>query len=95
MAAAGGERRAPVAVRIVELDSAADLDLTRDGEPYHGALLIGLRDGAPVGTASTPLAASRAVRRSSGGPWPRTATAGAATDGQRRRHDLRAGAIDR
>jgi GT2 family glycosyltransferase len=56
MAEAGGERRAPVAVRIVELDNAADLDLTRDGEPYHGALLIGLRDGAPVGTASTPLA---------------------------------------
>jgi GT2 family glycosyltransferase len=56
MAAAGGERRAPVAVRIVELDRAADLDLTRDGEPYRGALLIGLRDGAPVGTASTPLA---------------------------------------
>ena len=56
MAEAGGERRAPVAVRIVELDSAADLDLTRDGEPYHGALLIGLRDGVPVGTASTALA---------------------------------------
>jgi GT2 family glycosyltransferase len=56
MAEAGGEPRAPVAVRIVELDTAADLDLTRDGEPYRGALLIGLRDGAPVGTASTSLA---------------------------------------
>ena len=56
MAEAGGEPRAPVAVRIVELDTAADLVFTRDGEPYRGALLIGLRDGAPVGTASTSLA---------------------------------------
>ena len=44
MAGAGGEPRAPVAVRTVELDTAADLDLTRDGEPYRSALLIGLRD---------------------------------------------------
>jgi GT2 family glycosyltransferase len=43
-------------VRTVELDTAADLDLTRDGEPYRGALLIGLRDGTPVGTASASLA---------------------------------------
>lgn len=56
MAAAGGEPRAPVAVRIVELDTPGDLDLTREQEPYRGALLIGLRNGAPVGTASTSLA---------------------------------------
>src|ERR1035441_8580556 len=56
MTGAGSEPRAPVAVRTVELDTAADLDLTRNGEPYRSALLIGLRDGAPVGTASASLA---------------------------------------
>ena len=104
MAEAGGERQAPVAVRTVDLDSAADLDLTRDGEPYRGALLIGLRDGVPVGTASTALAGGPRLAAATiaalfaeapAGRGARTATAGAAADGQRRRHDLRAGAIDR
>jgi GT2 family glycosyltransferase len=58
----GGERQAPVAVRTVELDTPIDLDLTRDGKPYHSALLIGTRGGAPVGTASTSLAAGPLLR---------------------------------
>jgi GT2 family glycosyltransferase len=58
----GGEPQAPVAVRAVDLDAAADLELTREGEPYRGALLIGIRDGAPVGTASTALSAGPLLR---------------------------------
>jgi GT2 family glycosyltransferase len=50
-----GKLRAPVAVRTVDLDAGADLDLARAGAPYQGALLLGMRRGLPVGTASLPL----------------------------------------
>jgi GT2 family glycosyltransferase len=49
---------APVAVRAVDLDDPADLTLHRDGPPYRSALLLGLREGVPIGASSTILPAS-------------------------------------
>jgi GT2 family glycosyltransferase len=55
VAAGDAALRAPVAVRTVDLDAGADLDLTRAGTPYRSALLLGIRTGLPVGTASLAL----------------------------------------
>ena len=47
------ELQAPVAVRTVDLDAPADLQLTRDGAPFRSALLVGLRDGRPLSAVAT------------------------------------------
>jgi GT2 family glycosyltransferase len=55
VASDGATLQAPVAVRTVDLDAGADLDLTRSDAPYRSALLLGIRGGLPVGTASLAL----------------------------------------
>jgi hypothetical protein len=49
-----GQLLAPVAVRVVDLDRPADLDLRRPGDPYRSALLVARSGGRPV--ASTVVA---------------------------------------
>jgi GT2 family glycosyltransferase len=55
--------RAPVAVRIVDLERPRDLDLSRDGDPYRSVLVVARRGGRPV--ASTVLALDDESRVSS------------------------------
>lgn len=44
---------APVAVRTVNLDAPADLELTPNGRHFRSALLVGLRGGRPIGAVAT------------------------------------------
>jgi len=47
--------RAPVAVRLVDLDRPRELDLARDGERYRAAILVAVAGGIPVGTATVAI----------------------------------------
>jgi GT2 family glycosyltransferase len=47
------ELLAPVAVRTVNLDAPSDLALARVGRPFRSALLVGLREGRPIGAVAT------------------------------------------
>lgn len=44
--------RAPVAVRMIDVDRPGTLELARDGVPYQTALLVAIADGRPIGEVS-------------------------------------------
>jgi GT2 family glycosyltransferase len=46
---------APAAVRTIELDRPEPLELAREGAPYRSALLIAMREGAPIAAQSVKL----------------------------------------
>jgi GT2 family glycosyltransferase len=50
-----------VAVRLRDLDDRSDLDLTRDGSAYRSALIVGTRDGRPLGDVVLGLDGSQRI----------------------------------